>query len=190
MTSLFWNPSSAPLLLPLPLHFNPRPYRPQALGLSHVADTVVGDQLTRGVSGGERRRVSVGEMWALNTRVFIADRVSDGLDSASTLDLVKGLQTWSQTMGTTIVVVMLQPPPEVLSFFDKVSPPNSALALYSTVEKEGGAHTSSPEQHGREKATSNSGSSCLHRPKAPHPPILAVRPLHHTRTMSTGPARP
>jgi ABC-type multidrug transport system ATPase subunit len=55
-----------------------------ALGLKHVKDTFVGDNNVRGVSGGQRRRVTVGEM-LMSTRPFMCgDEISTGLDAAST----------------------------------------------------------------------------------------------------------
>jgi ABC-type multidrug transport system ATPase subunit/ABC-type multidrug transport system permease subunit len=90
------------------------------LGLSHVANTVVGDQEIRGCSGGERRRVTVGEMWAANVRVLLADRMTDGLDSQATLDLVKAIRIWKNATQATVVLSLLQPPPEVYKYFDNV----------------------------------------------------------------------
>lgn len=54
-------------------------------GGGDVAKTVVGGEGVRGCSGGERRRVTVGEQWAANTRALLADRLTDGLDSQATL---------------------------------------------------------------------------------------------------------
>eukprot|EP00667_Euglena_gracilis_P000419 EG_transcript_419 len=92
----------------------------QILGLSHVAKTVVGDQTLRGCSGGERRRVTVGEAWAANVRVLLADRLTDGLDSQATLDIVRALRVWSHITSATVILALLQPPPEVYKYFDKV----------------------------------------------------------------------
>lgn len=51
------------------------------LGLARVADTFVGDQETvRGVSGGEKRRVTVAEMGVAQFPVLCADEISTGLD--------------------------------------------------------------------------------------------------------------
>eukprot|EP00668_Euglena_longa_P005025 GGOE01005897.1.p1 GENE.GGOE01005897.1~~GGOE01005897.1.p1 ORF type:complete len:1434 (+),score=386.07 GGOE01005897.1:581-4303(+) len=90
------------------------------LGLSHVAKTVVGGEGVRGCSGGERRRVTVGEQWAANTRALLADRLTDGLDSQATLDLVRALRVWSYTTNATVILSLLQPPPEVIKYFDNV----------------------------------------------------------------------
>ena len=51
------------------------------LGLARVKDTFVGDQQSvRGVSGGENKRVTVGEMFVLQTPVACCDEISTGLD--------------------------------------------------------------------------------------------------------------
>ena len=92
----------------------------EILGLQHVADTVVGGEGVRGVSGGERRRVTVGEQWAANVRVFLADRLTDGLDSKAALDLIRALHVWCRTTDATVVLSLLQPPPEVYQYFDNV----------------------------------------------------------------------
>eukprot|EP00906_Rhabdomonas_costata_P024559 RCo035276 len=54
----------------------------QVLGLLHVSKSIVGNDLIRGVSGGERRRVSIGEMWVSHVKLLLADHLTDGLDSA------------------------------------------------------------------------------------------------------------
>eukprot|EP00667_Euglena_gracilis_P000327 EG_transcript_329 len=90
------------------------------LGLTHVAKSIIGDENIRGISGGEKRRVTVGEQWAANVRVFLADRLTDGLDSQAALDLIKALRVWCCTTDATVVLSLLQPPPEAYRYFDEV----------------------------------------------------------------------
>jgi ABC-type multidrug transport system ATPase subunit len=88
------------------------------LGLSHVADTFVGNESLRGVSGGERKRVTsaevlVGPQWAL-----FMDEISTGLDSATTYSVTKSLRDTCQALNRTIIISLLQPAPEVINLFD------------------------------------------------------------------------
>ncbi|KAH7472623.1 ABC transporter G family member 37 [Phytophthora ramorum] len=86
----------------------------QILGLENCADTVVGDALLRGVSGGERKRVTVGEVLVGGQSLFLCDEISTGLDSAATFDIIKALRTWCKTLGGSVMVALLQPTPEVV----------------------------------------------------------------------------
>ncbi|KAE9156607.1 hypothetical protein PF005_g33144 [Phytophthora fragariae] len=60
----------------------------QQLGLDNCQNTIVGDAMTRGVSGGERKRVTTGEMEFGNKFVMMMDEISTGLDSAATFDII------------------------------------------------------------------------------------------------------
>ncbi|KAL0583272.1 hypothetical protein ABG067_006773 [Albugo candida] len=90
------------------------------LGLRHCANTYVGDALFRGVSGGERKRVTIGEMLVGGQSVFLCDEISTGLDSAATYDITKSLRSWTRVLGGSAVVALLQPPPEVVELFDDI----------------------------------------------------------------------
>lgn len=92
------------------------------LGLSHVADTFVGDSDVRGISGGQRRRVTVGEMLQSipSSAIMCADEVSNGLDSRSTYDIIKVLADLAKLGSRTRVISLLQPSPETFSLFDEV----------------------------------------------------------------------
>ncbi|TMW55219.1 hypothetical protein Poli38472_013110 [Pythium oligandrum] len=90
------------------------------LGLTKCADTVVGDALLRGVSGGERKRVTIGEMIVGHQSVFLCDEISTGLDSAATFDITQSLKSFTRTLGGSVVIALLQPPPEVVELFDDV----------------------------------------------------------------------
>lgn len=90
------------------------------LGLTKCGDTYVGDALLRGVSGGERKRVTLGEMLVGGQSVFLCDEISTGLDSAATFDITKSLKSWTRSLGGSAVVALLQPPPEVVELFDNV----------------------------------------------------------------------
>ncbi|KAE9099985.1 ABC transporter G family member 34 [Phytophthora fragariae] len=92
----------------------------QILGLEGCADTVVGNALLRGVSGGERKRVTVGEVLVGGQSLFLCDEISTGLDSAATFDITKALRTWCNTLGGSVVVALLQPTPEVVEQFDNI----------------------------------------------------------------------
>ena len=90
-----------------------------SLGLSHVAHTYVGDAAIRGVSGGQRRRVTVGEGLLTRAPVLCGDELSTGLDAASTYDMIQFLLDHNQKTLTK-VISLLQPSPETVSLFDQV----------------------------------------------------------------------
>lgn len=92
----------------------------EALGIDHVADTFVGNTEIRGVSGGQRRRVTVGEMLQASTPIFCGDEISTGLDAASTYDMVNILMQYTRLSKMTRVISLLQPSPETVSLFDEV----------------------------------------------------------------------
>mmetsp|Transcript_3150 Transcript_3150/g.11213 ORF Transcript_3150/g.11213 Transcript_3150/m.11213 type:complete len:492 (-) Transcript_3150:3182-4657(-) len=90
------------------------------LGLSNCADTIVGDELTRGISGGEKKRVTTGEMITGNTHVLLLDQISTGLDSATTFSITDSLVHLTHVLKLTTVSSLLQPPPETYDLFDEV----------------------------------------------------------------------
>ncbi|KAG7394267.1 hypothetical protein PHYBOEH_005422 [Phytophthora boehmeriae] len=102
----------------------------QILGLEECADTVVGDALLRGVSGGERKRVTIGEVLVGGQSLFLCDEISTGLDSAATFDIIKSLRTWCKTLGGSAVIALLQPTPEVVEMFDDILMVNEGHMVY------------------------------------------------------------
>jgi len=101
------------------------------LGLSHVADTYVGNAAVRGVSGGQRRRVTVGEMMQGQNPVACADEISTGLDSASTYDMIRSIVFFARAAGTTRIVSLLQPGPETFALFDETVILSKGLVIYA-----------------------------------------------------------
>ncbi|RLN81143.1 hypothetical protein BBO99_00003954, partial [Phytophthora kernoviae] len=100
------------------------------LGLEKCQSTAVGDAMLRGVSGGERKRVTTGEMAFGNKFVMMMDEISTGLDSASTFDIVSTQRSLAKTFGKTVVISLLQPSPEVFSLFDNVLLLNDGYVMY------------------------------------------------------------
>ncbi|CAK4472035.1 unnamed protein product [Aphanomyces euteiches] len=100
------------------------------LGLTHCANTIVGNGMLRGVSGGERKRVTTGEMKFGGKLVSLLDEISTGLDAASTYDIVKALGGMAKHLNRTIVISLLQPPPEVLELFDIILILNDGYVMY------------------------------------------------------------
>jgi ABC-type multidrug transport system ATPase subunit len=66
-----------------------------AFGLSHCRDTIVGDDYVRGISGGERKRVSIAETALSEAAISAWDNSTRGLDAESALDFVRRLRTLS-----------------------------------------------------------------------------------------------
>ena len=91
------------------------------LRLTKAADTVVGSPLLRGISGGEKKRLTLGEITVGGGRkVLFADEISTGLDSSTTFGIVNSLASWCHILEATVLISLLAPPPETFDLFDDV----------------------------------------------------------------------
>ncbi|KAF8657997.1 hypothetical protein HU200_059457 [Digitaria exilis] len=90
------------------------------LGLEICADTMVGDEMRRGISGGQRKRVTTGEMLVGPARALFMDEISTGLDSSTTFQIVKSIRQFIHILGGTAIISLLQPAPETYDLFDDI----------------------------------------------------------------------
>ncbi|KAK8998889.1 hypothetical protein V6N11_070068 [Hibiscus sabdariffa] len=90
------------------------------LGLDNCANTRVGDAMRRGVSGGEKRRLTTGEMIVGPTKALFMDEISNGLDSSTSFQVVSCLQHLVHLTDATALISLLQPAPEIFELFDDV----------------------------------------------------------------------
>lgn len=91
------------------------------LGLSHTYNTKVGNDFVRGVSGGERKRVSVAEMLLAGSPFASWDNSTRGLDSATALKFVQALRVGSDMSGGSAAVAIYQASQSVYDCFDKAA---------------------------------------------------------------------
>ncbi|CAO2839619.1 unnamed protein product [Amaranthus hypochondriacus] len=89
------------------------------LGLRNAANTVIGDEGHRGVSGGERRRVSIGTDIIHDPIVLFLDEPTSGLDSTSAFMVVKVLQRIAQS-GSIVIMTIHQPSSRILNLLDRL----------------------------------------------------------------------
>ncbi|TRY59369.1 hypothetical protein DNTS_013990 [Danionella cerebrum] len=92
----------------------------QELGLSKVADSRVGTQLIRGVSGGERKRTNIGMELIIDPPVLFLDEPTTGLD-ASTANSVLLLLKRMAKRGRTIILSIHQPRFSIYRLFDSLT---------------------------------------------------------------------
>ncbi|KAL0369558.1 UNVERIFIED_CONTAM: Pleiotropic drug resistance protein 2 [Sesamum angustifolium] len=90
------------------------------LGLDICADIMVGDDMRRGISGGQKKRVTTGEMLVGPAKAFFMDEISTGLDSSTTFQIVKFMRQMVHINDITMVISLLQPAPETFDLFDDV----------------------------------------------------------------------
>ncbi|RDW60635.1 hypothetical protein BP6252_12018 [Coleophoma cylindrospora] len=79
-----------------------------SLGMLHTKKTIVGDAFVRGVSGGERRRVSLAEALLVNPAITCWDNPIRGLDSSSALNFLSLLKKMSRKTGMSNIVTLYQ----------------------------------------------------------------------------------
>ncbi|KAK9755345.1 hypothetical protein RND81_01G018900 [Saponaria officinalis] len=90
------------------------------LGLDICAGILVGDEMKRGISGGQKKRVTTGEMLVGPSKVLLMDEISTGLDSSTTFQICKYMRQMVHIMDVTMIISLLQPAPETFELFDDV----------------------------------------------------------------------
>nr|BAD29138.1 PDR-type ABC transporter-like [Oryza sativa Japonica Group]BAD29206.1 PDR-type ABC transporter-like [Oryza sativa Japonica Group] len=92
----------------------------KVLGLDICADTIVGNNMLRGISGGQKKRVTTAEMIVTPGRALFMDEISTGLDSSTTYNIVDSIRQTIHIVGGTAVIALLQPAPETYELFDDI----------------------------------------------------------------------
>uniref|UniRef100_A0A7N1A4L7 ABC transporter domain-containing protein n=1 Tax=Kalanchoe fedtschenkoi TaxID=63787 RepID=A0A7N1A4L7_KALFE len=89
------------------------------LGLERCQDTMIGGSFVRGVSGGERKRVCIGNEILINPSLLFLDEPTSGLDSTTALRIVQMLQDIAES-GKTVITTIHQPSSRLFHKFDKL----------------------------------------------------------------------
>ncbi|KAL9029499.1 MAG: hypothetical protein Q9196_002269 [Gyalolechia fulgens] len=92
----------------------------KSVGITHTFDTKVGNEYIRGVSGGERKRVSIIETLATRGSVFCWDNSTRGLDANTALQYTKAIRAMTDVAGLSSVVTLYQAGNGIYDLFDKV----------------------------------------------------------------------
>ncbi|KAK8501702.1 hypothetical protein V6N13_009687 [Hibiscus sabdariffa] len=125
---------AAEFRLPRTLSKSKKKLRVQALieqlGLRNAAKTVIGDEGHRGVSGGERRRVSIGIDIIHDPIILFLDEPTSGLDSTSAFMVIKVLQRIAQS-GSVVIMSVHQPSFRILGLLDRLIFLSRGQTVYS-----------------------------------------------------------
>ncbi|KAF9102309.1 hypothetical protein BGX27_011046 [Mortierella sp. AM989] len=89
-------------------------------GLTKQIDTIVGNAFIRGISGGERKRLSIAEQMAIRSSVNMWDGSTRGLDASSALDYAKSLRVQTNLLRKATIVTIYQASENIYDLFDKV----------------------------------------------------------------------
>ncbi|KAL0685337.1 hypothetical protein Bca4012_052185 [Brassica carinata] len=100
------------------------------LGLTRCCNSVIGGGLIRGISGGERKRVSIGQEMLVNPSLLLLDEPTSGLDSTTAARIVATLRSLARG-GRTVVTTIHQPSSRLYRMFDKVLVLSDGSPIYS-----------------------------------------------------------
>ncbi|KAI9487865.1 MAG: ABC-2 type transporter-domain-containing protein [Benjaminiella poitrasii] len=90
------------------------------LGLTKQMNTMVGNAFVRGLSGGERKRLSIAEQMTTSSTINCWDCSTRGLDAASALDYVRSLRIMTDIFDITTIATLYQASNSIFNLFDKV----------------------------------------------------------------------
>lgn len=87
--------------------------------------------MLRGISGGQKKRVTTGEMIVGPAKALFMDEISTGLDSSTTYSIVNSLRQYVHILKGTAVISLLQPAPETYNLFDDIILLSDGYVVYN-----------------------------------------------------------
>ncbi|CAM8979031.1 unnamed protein product [Rhodiola kirilowii] len=107
----------------------------EQLGLSSTRNTYIGDEGTRGVSGGERRRVSIGVDIIHGPSLLFLDEPTSGLDSTSAHSVIEKVHDIARA-GSTVILTIHQPSSRIQQLLDHMIILARGQLMYQGAPKE------------------------------------------------------
>lgn len=112
----------------------------EMLGLTHCSNRRIGNVTTRGISGGEKRRVSITLELITRPPILILDEPTSGLDSHSAHMVAEQLCKLAQSKTTTVILTIHQPRSDIFYMFDQTLVVSKGETLYF-------GHTNAAAEH-------------------------------------------
>ncbi|KAI8968506.1 ABC-2 type transporter-domain-containing protein [Mycotypha africana] len=100
------------------------------LGLTKQMNTMVGNAFIRGLSGGERKRLSIAEQMTTRSSINCWDCSTRGLDASSALDYVRSLRIMTDILHKTTISTLYQASDSIFHLFDKVMVLDEGRCIY------------------------------------------------------------
>lgn len=101
-----------------------------SFGLRNQADTIIGTPIRKGISGGQKRRVSVASQLMSNPRVLFLDEPTSGLDSAASFEVINFLKKIARENNLLVIASIHQPSTTTFNLFDKLLLLSSGKTVY------------------------------------------------------------
>eukprot|EP00891_Asterochloris_glomerata_P006227 jgi/Astpho2/6227/Aster-03635 len=111
-------------------------YVMRILGLEVCAETKVGSHMIRGISGGQKKRLTTGENVVGPTRTLLMDEITTGLDASTAFLVCRCIKNLVRLRECTVVISLLQPPPETYDLFDDIMLLAEGYLVYHGPRKE------------------------------------------------------
>ncbi|SCW04561.1 LAFE_0H16270g1_1 [Lachancea fermentati] len=99
-------------------------------GLRHTYNSKVGNDYVRGVSGGERKRVSIAEALAARGSIYCWDNATRGLDASTALEYAQAIRVMTNLLGSVALVTIYQASENIYETFDKVTVIHEGRQIY------------------------------------------------------------
>ncbi|URD97111.1 ABC-2 type transporter [Musa troglodytarum] len=113
----------------------------EQLGLTSSRNTYIGDEGTRGVSGGERRRVSIGVDIIHGPALLFLDEPTSGLDSTSAHSVIERVFHIARS-GSTVILTIHQPSHRILMLLDHLIVLARGQLMFMGAPEDVGGHLS------------------------------------------------
>ena len=92
----------------------------RTMGLNDCAETMIGSESVKGISGGEKRRVSIAIQLLSKPKILFLDEPTSGLDSTTSVAVLGLLDNLAEAYGTTIIMTIHQPNEDMFNKFGSV----------------------------------------------------------------------
>lgn len=91
-----------------------------AFGLRNQQNTIIGTPIRKGISGGQKRRVSVASQLITSPKILFLDEPTSGLDSAASFEVINFVKQIAKKYKILVITSIHQPSTTTFELFDKV----------------------------------------------------------------------
>lgn len=101
-----------------------------SFGLTNATDTIIGTPIRKGISGGQKRRVSVASQLVTAPRILFLDEPTSGLDAVAAKEVISFMRNIASRNNLIVIASIHQPSTRVFELFDKILLLSNGVSQY------------------------------------------------------------